>query len=282
VLVAGGSERRREPWNQQPASLRRRVTCGKIEPKTPISVVRESSGTALIDGDGGWVCRASGDGTLHRQGQGAWAGHRNGEAESTLRYCQLLLSDVRASRHDRCLVDQRPELLCADFGRQPMTSTNPISVVVPTNREPPFELDFATSSSPRARSGLRPQSEEIPFGWPWTRRVAPPMIHAKPRRRQVPTARRHAGAWPVTKDMAWRCGGYSDRRARRGCLWQPGTAEPPAMKSCATVRHTFLPHCAWTFSDRLTNSRRHGDIAAGVERVGEGRRAGAHLPPTER
>jgi LDH2 family malate/lactate/ureidoglycolate dehydrogenase len=52
------------------------------------------------------------------------------------------------------------------FGREPMLSTNPISVVAPTNREPPFEMDFATSVAAMSKIGLAiATGTKIPLGW---------------------------------------------------------------------------------------------------------------------
>ena len=48
-----------------------------------------------------------------------------------------------------------------------MMSTNPISIVAPTNREPPFEMDFATSVTAMSKVGLaiRKGEASIPVGW---------------------------------------------------------------------------------------------------------------------
>jgi LDH2 family malate/lactate/ureidoglycolate dehydrogenase len=52
------------------------------------------------------------------------------------------------------------------FGREPMLSTNPISVVAPTHREAPFELDMATSVVAMSKAALaRAKGEKMPLGW---------------------------------------------------------------------------------------------------------------------
>jgi LDH2 family malate/lactate/ureidoglycolate dehydrogenase len=52
------------------------------------------------------------------------------------------------------------------FGKQPMLGTNPIAIVAPAGREPPFELDMATSVVAMGKIDLaRKTGKPIPLGW---------------------------------------------------------------------------------------------------------------------
>lgn len=52
------------------------------------------------------------------------------------------------------------------FGQKPMLSTNPISIAFPTNQEPPFVLDMATSIVPYNRVELMQElGQSIPSTW---------------------------------------------------------------------------------------------------------------------
>ena len=52
------------------------------------------------------------------------------------------------------------------FGQKPMLSTNPLSFAFPTEQEPPFLLDMATSVVPFNRIKMRQElGQSIPLGW---------------------------------------------------------------------------------------------------------------------
>ena len=145
------------------------LRAGRLNPRPQISVIRESSGTALIDGDGGLglvvgvkameLCIAK----AKELGLAAVTVRRSRHYGIASYYSLMCLP------HDMIGVSltNGPEAaVVPTFGRQPMTSTNPISVVVPTNREPPFELDFATSVVAQSKVRLMAKKgESIPFGW---------------------------------------------------------------------------------------------------------------------
>jgi L-2-hydroxycarboxylate dehydrogenase (NAD+) len=143
---------------------------GKLNPTPRITIVRESPVTAVVDGDGGMglvvgveamkICIAK----AQAHGLGAVTVRRSGHFGIASYYALMCLpyDMIGVSLTNNAGVSMVPT-----FGRQPMMSTNPISVTVPANREAPFEMDFATSVVAVSKVGLALAKEEtrIPFGW---------------------------------------------------------------------------------------------------------------------
>jgi L-2-hydroxycarboxylate dehydrogenase (NAD+) len=142
---------------------------GTLNPAPEISIERESPIMALIDGDGGMglvvgvrameICIAKA--AVH--GMSAVSVKRSRHFGMASYYALMCLPHemIGVSLTNNATVGVVPT-----FGRQPMMSTNPISIVAPTNVEPPFELDFATSVVAMSKVGLAiRKGENIPFGW---------------------------------------------------------------------------------------------------------------------
>ena len=149
---------------------------GRTNPTPQISLVRESPVTALMDGDGGLglvvgvkameLCIAK----AQEFGLGAVAVRRSNHYGIASYYSLTCLA------HDLIgisLTNTSGVGVVPTFGKQPMLSTNPLSVVAPTDEEPPFELDMATPVVAMgkvrlmlARAALGIDSgERMPFGW---------------------------------------------------------------------------------------------------------------------
>lgn len=142
---------------------------GKLNPMPKITIVRQSPVTALVDGNGGMglvvgvkamdICIAK----AREHGLGAVTVRRSKHFGMASYYSLMCLS------HDMIgasLTNNSGLGVVPTFGRQSMVSTNPISVVAPTNQEPPFELDFATSVVAMSKAGLAiAKGEKIPLGW---------------------------------------------------------------------------------------------------------------------
>jgi|FaiFalFF_MnMetaG_3_1042247.scaffolds.fasta_scaffold01114_2 L-2-hydroxycarboxylate dehydrogenase (NAD+) len=141
---------------------------GRINPRPHIRVVRESPVSALVDGDGGlglvvgpFAMRlairkalASGVGMVAVRNSRHY-GAAQIHALEALRYDLIGLSMTNAS-----------PLVVPTFGREARLGTNPLSVVVPAGKEPPFVLDMATSTVAMGKiviaQGL---GVPIPLGW---------------------------------------------------------------------------------------------------------------------
>lgn len=143
---------------------------GKLNPTPNITIERESPVTAVVDGDGGMglvvgvrameICIAK----TKTHGLSAVTVKRSRHYGMASYYALMCIA------HDMIgisLTNNPGVGVVPTFGRQPMLSTNPISIVAPTNREPPFEMDFATSVVAMSKVGLaiRKGDVNIPFGW---------------------------------------------------------------------------------------------------------------------
>jgi L-2-hydroxycarboxylate dehydrogenase (NAD+) len=143
---------------------------GRINPTPNVAVVRESPITAVLDGDGGMglvvgvkameMCIAKAE----AHGLGAVAVRRS------MHYGMASYYSLMCLPHDMIGLsmtnNSRPTVF-PTFGLEPMTSTNPISVAAPTNREAPYVMDFATSAVANSRVDLmrKTGATHIPFGW---------------------------------------------------------------------------------------------------------------------
>lgn len=145
------------------------LRAGKLNITPKITVVRESPVMALVDGDGGMglvvgvkamkICIAK----ATNCGLAVVAVRRSKHFGIASYYSLMCLAHdmIGVSMTNNC----RPGVV-PTFGRQPMMSTNPISVAAPTSHEPPFCLDFATSVVAMSKVGLAiVKGEKIPFGW---------------------------------------------------------------------------------------------------------------------
>jgi LDH2 family malate/lactate/ureidoglycolate dehydrogenase len=143
---------------------------GTLNPAPNITIERESPVTAVVDGDGGMglvvgvrameICIAK----AKTHGLSAVTVRRSRHFGMASYYALLCLA------HDMVgisLTNNPGVGVVPTFGKQPMMSTNPISIVAPTNQEPPFEMDFATSVTAMSKVGLAIRKGEgsIPLGW---------------------------------------------------------------------------------------------------------------------
>ncbi len=153
------------------ARLRRYVNGlrrGVMKPRPEVKVVRETSVTALLDGDAGLgqvvgvrgmklaiekaLQRGIGLVAVRNSNHYGIAGYY---AMMALEYDLIGISMTNAA-----------PLVVPTFGREAMLGTNPISVAVPTGSERPFVLDMATSVVPRGKLEVYArQGREMPLGW---------------------------------------------------------------------------------------------------------------------
>jgi len=142
---------------------------GTLNPRPHITLARESPITAVMDGDGGMgmvvgvramelaIAKAK------EHGMGAVTVRRSRHFGMASYFGLMCLP------HDMIGISMTNNSgvgIVPTFGKQPMMSTNPISIVAPAGREPPFELDMATSVVAMGKIDLaRKTGKKIPFGW---------------------------------------------------------------------------------------------------------------------
>ena len=144
------------------------LTKGTIAPRPEFEVVRETACTALVDGGGGM-------------------GHVVGARAMRLAIAKAAehgigMVTVRNSRHygaagyySKMALDEdmiglsltnADGLVTPTHGKEAQLGTNPVAVAVPTDRQPPFLLDMATSTVPLGKIMLAMrEGREIPLGW---------------------------------------------------------------------------------------------------------------------
>jgi LDH2 family malate/lactate/ureidoglycolate dehydrogenase len=145
------------------------LSAGTLNPAPNITILRESPVTALVDGDGGMglvvgvkamdICISK----AKELGLAAVVVRRSRHYGIASYYSLMCLPHdlIGISMTNNSGVGVVPT-----FGTEPMMGTNPISVVAPTDKEPPFELDFATCVAAMSKIGLAlAKGEGIPFGW---------------------------------------------------------------------------------------------------------------------
>lgn len=142
---------------------------GLIEAGPKIEVVRETQSTALVDGGNGLghpvskLCMEVCIEKAQRMGA-AFVTARNSNHYGPAGYYPTM-----ALPHDMigiCMTNYSAPFVVPTFGSQPMFATNPISVAIPTDKEPPFVLDMATSTVAVGKLAIAMRKEdEIPVGW---------------------------------------------------------------------------------------------------------------------
>ncbi|MBX2967340.1 MAG: Ldh family oxidoreductase [Cyclobacteriaceae bacterium] len=140
----------------------------RINATPDINVVHESPGTAVVDGDSGLglvvapkameiaieKARAVGTG---------WVSVRNSNHFGIAGYHSMM-----ALQHDMigwAMTNASP-LVAPTFSVERLLGTNPISVAIPADKEPPFVLDMATTTAANGKLEiLQRKSKEAPLGW---------------------------------------------------------------------------------------------------------------------
>jgi L-2-hydroxycarboxylate dehydrogenase (NAD+) len=142
---------------------------GALNPQPDITLASETPITALVDGDGGMglvvgvrameLCIAK----ASEYGAGIATVRRSRHFGMAAYHAMLCLP------HDMIgisLTNNAGIAMVPTFGNEPMLSTNPICVAVPTNKEIPYVLDIATSVVAFNKIGAAlTKGEKIPLGW---------------------------------------------------------------------------------------------------------------------
>ncbi len=141
---------------------------GRINAKPNIKVVHETPSTAVVDGDGGLglvVAPRAMEITIEKAknaGTG-WVSVRNSNHFGIAGYYAM-----EALQHDMvgmAMTNASP-LVAPTFSTDRMLGTNPIAVAVPTDKQPPFVADFATTTAANGKLEILQRKEmEAPLGW---------------------------------------------------------------------------------------------------------------------
>ncbi|WP_194976144.1 Ldh family oxidoreductase [Aquiflexum lacus] len=141
---------------------------GRINAKPNIKVVYETPSTAVVDGDGGLglvvapfamqvaINKAKIAGT-------GWVSVKNSNHYGIAGYHAMM-----ALEHDMIgisLTNASP-LVSPTFSKERMLGTNPISVAIPANKQPPFIADMATTTAANGKLEILQRKElDAPLGW---------------------------------------------------------------------------------------------------------------------
>jgi LDH2 family malate/lactate/ureidoglycolate dehydrogenase len=145
-----------------------RLKNGLIEAKPTITLVNETSSTAMVDGGNGLgqpIGKFAMDLCLNKAAAagGAFVAVRNSNHYGIAGYYAMMALSRQMIGFS--YTNSRP-LVVPTFGRERVLGTNPISMAVPTGNELPFVLDMATSVAPigKVEVALR-KGTPIPLGW---------------------------------------------------------------------------------------------------------------------
>jgi LDH2 family malate/lactate/ureidoglycolate dehydrogenase len=147
----------------------RRIRVGGVATRPTIAVLRETDGTALIDGG-----NAMGHLVMHKAAQlaidkaekrgVAWVGTRNSNhAGPASLYAAMPLARDMIGLY---IAVGNANHMAPTGGIGMLLSTNPIAIAVPTHEEPPVVLDMATSVAAYGKvKGKAQRGEMMPEGW---------------------------------------------------------------------------------------------------------------------
>jgi LDH2 family malate/lactate/ureidoglycolate dehydrogenase len=140
----------------------------RIKATPNIQVVHESPSTAVVDGDSGLglvvapkamelaIAKAEQAGT-------GWVAVRNSNHFGIAGYHAMM-----ALKHDMigwAMTNASP-LVAPTFSVERLLGTNPISIAIPADKEPPFVLDMATTTAANGKLEiLQRKNKDAPVGW---------------------------------------------------------------------------------------------------------------------
>jgi L-2-hydroxycarboxylate dehydrogenase (NAD+) len=147
----------------------RRIKAGGVNKTPNIRVLRESTATALIDGDNGMghlvMQRAAELAVEKARATGiGWVGARfSNHAGPALLYARIPLA---ADMIGLYLAVGNANHMAPWGGLDMLLSTNPVAIAVPADKEPPIVLDMATTVAAYGKVKTAAQrGETMPIGW---------------------------------------------------------------------------------------------------------------------
>ncbi|ELR72690.1 Putative malate dehydrogenase [Fulvivirga imtechensis AK7] len=141
---------------------------GRINPTPHIKIVHETPSTAVVDGDKGLglvvapkameiaIQKAKEVGT-------GWVSVKNSNHFGIAGYHSMMALDQ--DMVGMAMTNASP-LVAPTFATERMLGTNPIAVAIPTNEQPPFVADLATTTAANGKLEiLQRKGLEAPYGW---------------------------------------------------------------------------------------------------------------------
>lgn len=144
------------------------LKAGRINPKPAVSIVREKTSVATVDGDNGLglvvgpKCMELAMNKAQEHGSG-WVSVRNSNHYGAAGYYPImaLKQDLIGLSMTNTTAGVAPFL-----GAQKMLGTNPIAIAFPGFKEPPVVIDFASSAVSYGKVEIaKRKGEDVPLGW---------------------------------------------------------------------------------------------------------------------
>ncbi|MDQ2680691.1 MAG: Ldh family oxidoreductase [Candidatus Eremiobacteraeota bacterium] len=145
-----------------------RIRNAKLNPKPSYQIVRETQTSVLYDADNGLghpVGRLAMEKVIEkaREHGAAFGAVRNSNHFGIAGYYAML-----ALEHDMIGMASTNSVRygAPTFGRDVMLGTNPLAFAIPTGKEPPFVLDFATTTVPKGKLEVyKRKGKPLAEGW---------------------------------------------------------------------------------------------------------------------
>lgn len=146
----------------------KRIDAGSLRPKADVTVIRETSTIALLDGHQSFGqvagCRAM---AMAIQKAREWGvgvvGVRNSEHFGTAAFFAMMAS--KKNMIGISITNTAP-IMAPTGGSEKLIGNNPIAFAIPAGKEPPFVLDVAMSVAALGKVILASQrGEKVPLGW---------------------------------------------------------------------------------------------------------------------
>lgn len=141
---------------------------GRINPKPNIKIVHETPSTAVVDGDAGLglvvapkameiaMAKAKKVGT-------GWVSVKNSNHFGIAGYHAMMA--LAQDMVGMAMTNASP-LVAPTFAKERMLGTNPIAVAIPSDKQPPFVADLATTTAANGKLEiLQRKDENAPLGW---------------------------------------------------------------------------------------------------------------------
>jgi L-2-hydroxycarboxylate dehydrogenase (NAD+) len=141
---------------------------GRINAQPTIKVIHESPSTAVIDGDGGLglVVAPYAMEVAMKKAETAgtgWVAVQNSNHYGIAGYHAMMA--LEKDMIGWSMTNASP-LVSPTYSKSRLLGTNPISIAIPTDKQPPFVADFATTTAANGKlEVLKRKNQPAPYGW---------------------------------------------------------------------------------------------------------------------